>query len=37
MLALWKNPDIKYDPHYKSNRKKTKSAWHFWYFLVLER
>ena len=26
MLALWKNPDIKYDPHYKNNRKKTKSA-----------
>ena len=26
MLVLWKNPDTKYDPHYKSNRKKTKIA-----------
>ena len=26
MLALWKNPNTKYDPHYKNNRKKTKVA-----------
>ena len=26
MLALWRNPDVAYDPHFKSNRKKVKSA-----------
>ena len=22
MLALWRNPDVAYDPHFKTNRKK---------------
>ena len=26
MLALWRNPEVAYDPHFKVNRKKIKSA-----------
>ena len=26
MLALWRNPEVKYDPHFKSNRKKINVA-----------
>ena len=26
MLALWRNPEVAYDPHFKTNRKKRKTA-----------
>lgn len=26
LLALWRNPEVAYDPHFKANRKKSKTA-----------